>query len=243
MKPKILSWNVRGLNLVEKHMKIKGLIREWKADIVCLQETKLQHVTREIARSLWGNAHTDWCHLGSQGASRGILLMWDRRVVEKLEVCEGRFIIACSFRSVEDNFEWAFAGVYGPNEENDQQLLWDELVGIMSWWEVPWCIGGDFNIIRYLSERLGAVRYSTTMGEFSSFIFYRSLMDIPLVGGQYTWSNNHCCSRLDKFLFSPSWEEKFLDVVQKMPSLPIVRSLSYFTLLWRKEKRRRILQV
>jgi exonuclease III len=57
MKPTILSWNVRGLNLEEERMKIKGLIGEWKVDIVCLQETELQQVTREIARSLWGCFH------------------------------------------------------------------------------------------------------------------------------------------------------------------------------------------
>jgi hypothetical protein len=27
----------------------------------------------------------------------------------------GAFSVSCSFRSVEDYFEWAFAGVYGPN--------------------------------------------------------------------------------------------------------------------------------
>jgi exonuclease III len=41
MKSKILSWNVRELNEEEKRMRIKGLIREWKADIVFLHETKL----------------------------------------------------------------------------------------------------------------------------------------------------------------------------------------------------------
>jgi hypothetical protein len=61
-------------------------------------------------------------------------------VVEKLEVCVVCFIIACSFQSVSENFEWAFVGLYGPNNNNDRKLLWDELVGIMSWWEVPWCI-------------------------------------------------------------------------------------------------------
>jgi hypothetical protein len=35
----------------------------------------------------------DWCYLGSRGASGGILLMWDRRVVEKIEDCVGRFYI------------------------------------------------------------------------------------------------------------------------------------------------------
>jgi hypothetical protein len=52
----------------------------------------------------------DWCFLGSRGALGGILLMWDRRVVKKLEDCVGRFSIACSFRSISDNFKWAFAG-------------------------------------------------------------------------------------------------------------------------------------
>jgi hypothetical protein len=83
MKIKFLSWNVRGLNLEEKRMKIKNLRREWKADVVCFQETKIQVVTRELVQSLWGGVHVDWCYLGAQGASGGILIMWDRRVVEK----------------------------------------------------------------------------------------------------------------------------------------------------------------
>jgi hypothetical protein len=58
--------------------------------------------------------------------------MWDRRVVEKLEVCVGHFIIACSFHSVNANFEWAFAGICGPYDDHDRILLWDELVRIMS---------------------------------------------------------------------------------------------------------------
>jgi hypothetical protein len=58
--------------------------------------------------------------------------MRDRRVVEKLEVCEGRFFIACSFKSIVNNFERAFAGEYGLRNDNDMKLLWDELVGIVS---------------------------------------------------------------------------------------------------------------
>jgi exonuclease III len=41
MKPKILSWNVRGMNDAEKRLQIRGLLMEWKADIVCLQETEM----------------------------------------------------------------------------------------------------------------------------------------------------------------------------------------------------------
>jgi exonuclease III len=54
MKPKIVSWNVRGMNEIEKRWKIRRLLREWKADIVCLQETKLEVISREVIRSVWG---------------------------------------------------------------------------------------------------------------------------------------------------------------------------------------------
>jgi hypothetical protein len=54
-------------------------------------------------------------------------------VVEKVKECAGEFPIACSFRNVEDQFTWAFAGVYGPNFDCDRRFLWDELLGLLSW--------------------------------------------------------------------------------------------------------------
>jgi len=40
--------------------------------------------------------------------------MWDRRLVEKLEVCIGRYTVACSFRNIGDNDSWAFGGGLWP---------------------------------------------------------------------------------------------------------------------------------
>jgi hypothetical protein len=37
-------------------------------------------------------------------------------------------------------------GVYGPNANGDSRFLWDELASLRSWWDIPWCIGGDFNV-------------------------------------------------------------------------------------------------
>ena len=75
--------------------------------------------TREI-RSLWGYLHVDWLYLGSIGASGAVLVMWDRRIVEKIEEAVGRFSVSCKFKNVEDQFEWAFTGIYGPNSTHDQ---------------------------------------------------------------------------------------------------------------------------
>ena len=52
MKLKILSWNVRGVNNSEKRKLIKNFIRTQKADLVCVQETKIQTMSDVIARSI-----------------------------------------------------------------------------------------------------------------------------------------------------------------------------------------------
>jgi exonuclease III len=72
MKPKILMWNVRGLNELNKRLRIRGLLRDWNADIVCLLEKKMAVISREVVWSLWGCQYVDWCYLGASGASGGI---------------------------------------------------------------------------------------------------------------------------------------------------------------------------
>jgi hypothetical protein len=53
------------------------------------------------------------------------------------------------------------------------------------------------------------------MLQFSEFIFDQGLVDIPLVGGNLTWSKDRdlqSWSRIDRFLFSSEWKERFFDV-------------------------------
>ncbi|KAG6624060.1 hypothetical protein CIPAW_16G000400 [Carya illinoinensis] len=40
-------------------------------------------------------------------------------------------------------------------------------------------------------------------------------MDLPLVEGDFIWSNSQGWSRLDRFHFSPSWEAHFPKLCQK----------------------------
>ena len=102
MSLKILSWNVRGLNEQEKRLQVRNLIRHWKADIVYLQKTKLELITQGIIHSLWGGQHVDWVYFGFVGASGGVLVMWDRRVVEIVEEAVGDFLVSCRFKNVVD---------------------------------------------------------------------------------------------------------------------------------------------
>lgn len=70
-----------------------------------------------------------------------------------------------------------------PKYNSVRRSLWEELVGLISWWHMPWCIGGGFNVTRFPSERSEEACYCPAMMEFSDFIFEHDLMDLPLAGG------------------------------------------------------------
>jgi hypothetical protein len=100
-----------------------------------------------------------------------ILLMWDKRVVECIDEAVGTFSLSCKFKSVLDQFVWAFSGAYSPNDNSERLLLWEELFGTLHWWDIPWCIGGDFNVTRFMNECAGVPHSTPDMGEFLDFIF------------------------------------------------------------------------
>ena len=63
MKLKMISWNIRGLNDPHKHLVVRNLLREWKYDVVCLQETKIARMDRQMVCSLWSCLCVDWVTL------------------------------------------------------------------------------------------------------------------------------------------------------------------------------------
>lgn len=125
------------------------------------------------------------------------------------------FLMACHFKNVKDGVKWGFVGVYGPNVNSRRSLLWDEMVCLHSLWDIPWCLGGDFNIIWFPSDREGCPHFSQGMADFSDLILNLDLVDLPLVGGNYTWSNDRTWFRLDRFLISSFLEALFLNTRQK----------------------------
>ena len=82
MKIHLLSWNVRGANNSDKRRVIKALIKKNKVDLVCLQETKIQEMSRGLVRSLGAERFLEWGVVDSRGAVGGIVVFWDNRVLE-----------------------------------------------------------------------------------------------------------------------------------------------------------------
>ena len=92
------------------------------------------------------------------------------------------------------------------------------------WLVRPLVHGGDFNEILHSQERSIGVCPFNAMVEFHDFINYATLLDLPLKGGDFTWSRSgdeSVCSRLDRFLVSADWEKVFPDMFQKRLSRPM----------------------
>lgn len=52
---------------------------------------------------------------------------------------------------------------------------------------MPWCLGGDFNVVRFPRNRLGARRFSVQLHSFNGFVDSHALVNLPLKGASYTW--------------------------------------------------------
>ena len=78
MKLKLLSWNVRGLNDPKKREILRNWLCNWKVDVVCLQETKLDKVDWRLIQNIWGNRYVAWEVLNAVNTVGGVLLLWDK---------------------------------------------------------------------------------------------------------------------------------------------------------------------
>lgn len=89
-------------------------------------------------------------------------------------------------------------------------------------WNTAWCLIGDFNIIRYLSERFGCVSFRPAKFAFSDFIEAHYLVNIPLERASFTRFKDFgttCMSRIDRTLVSVDWVDHFENVSQRVLSL------------------------
>ena len=94
MKIKMILWNVRDLIDTRKRLVVKNLLWQWKCDVVCLQETKIASMNRQLVCSLWSCPYVDWTVLEVDQTTGGILIMWDKRVLDKMEVMVGTFSVS-----------------------------------------------------------------------------------------------------------------------------------------------------
>ena len=101
-----------------------------------------------IIRNLGVGRFLEWGVVDSRGATGSIVVFWDNRVLELVDLEAGVFSISSHFKNCEDGFFWTFIGIYGPTLRRDREWFWGELGAIKGLWSGPWCVAWDFNLIK-----------------------------------------------------------------------------------------------
>ena len=124
----------------------------------------------DVVRSLGTSRFLGWEAMNATGSAGGVLVVWDKRSLEMTDKEVGSFLVSCRFKNVDNNFIWAFTGLYGPLSREDRPSLWEDLSAIRGLWEDLWCIRGDFNVIHFPSERSSQGKLNHSIRQFSKFI-------------------------------------------------------------------------
>ncbi|VVA41200.1 PREDICTED: RNA-directed DNA polymerase, partial [Prunus dulcis] len=174
-------------------------------------ETKKEVFDRRLAAGIWGSRFKEWVYAPSRGRSGGIAVMWNSQTTSISDFEIGEFSVSIRILDASGG-DWWLSGIYGPCHPRDRRRFWEELAGLFGLCGNKWCIGGDFNVVRFVSEKSNGGRMTSSMKTFNDFIDDTNLRDPNLLNASFTWSNfreNAVCRRLDRFLFSEEWEDSF----------------------------------
>ncbi|GMJ01242.1 hypothetical protein HRI_003793400 [Hibiscus trionum] len=215
-----LSWNTRGLGSRIKRGAVKKVVVRLKPGVIFIQESKKKLVDIIVFSQICGqNQRYSFAFSPSIGASGGLVSCWDEDFFSlKQNIIHSRFIASVGTIRPLD-MKCVLVNVYALNNHSDRNCLWIELKEIITRLKLPVVIGGDFNIVRRQSEKLGVYFHKKAMNEFEDFIEELALIDLPFSGGAYTWCSNreaHAFCRLDRFLLTADMLLKWLELIQKL---------------------------
>jgi hypothetical protein len=119
--------------------------------------------------------------------------------------CIGEFCVHMTIRDRRTNFRWVMIIVYGPvNHELSRDFL-EEIGDVHNQSVLPVLIGGDFNLIREVSDKNSNNIDFQMMDLFNSFIGEHHLRELKRSGQK----ERPIMVNLDRVFFFMGWEERY----------------------------------
>ncbi|XP_057532900.1 uncharacterized protein LOC130810791 [Amaranthus tricolor] len=213
----ISIWNVRGLNDLDKRRKVKEFISYHKIQLFSLLETR---VKRANLGNIYLSLCPDWNLISNHAHHYNgrIIVAWNPHVftIDVLGMTDQ--LIHTEILVNATNMKFLCTFVYGHNDVQKRNCLWNFLSDTAATHSKPWCVGGDFNAIMHFDDRTGSVVREKDIRPMANCMLQCSLHDVKSIGRFYTWNNkqdgcNRILSKIDRFLCNQTWETTFQEAI------------------------------
>jgi hypothetical protein len=142
------------------------------------------------------------------GASGGIIIIWNGSIFSGELAFQNKFSLSVNLTNNLSNEKWLLTNIYGPCHCDQKAVFLDWFSNIDMPDNTDWIIMGDFNFIRKPSDRNKPGGDVNEMLLFNDVISNLGLVELPLKGRKFTWSNmqqDPLLEKLDWFFTSASW--------------------------------------
>ena len=124
----------------------------------------------------------------------------------------GEFFLSMSVTDRRVHFSWEVIFVYGPSDHARSASFLAELKNKVERCTTPVVVAGDFNLIRWASDKSSPNVDRVRMRLFNDCIADLALREIARVGARITWTNKQADpirSVLDRVFVSAQWDVMF----------------------------------
>jgi hypothetical protein len=137
-------------------------------------------------------------YLPSVGASGGIITIWNSNIFEGEISFTNEFSLSIKFTCKSYLDSWILTNIYGSCQAGRKARFLDWFANIDMPDDTDWLIVGDFNFIRSPSDRNKPGGDTNGMLLFNEAISNLGIIELPLKGRKFTWSNMQSSPLLEK---------------------------------------------
>ncbi|XP_059288638.1 uncharacterized protein LOC132041992 [Lycium ferocissimum] len=208
-----MSWNVRGLNGLNKQREVKLLCNELELGIMCFIETRIKvHKVGSVVEGMFGG----WEYRSNHAAHYNgrLLLVWRKDWFDVVIESEAAQAMTCQITCLSRQLRFNATFVYAFNQKEERKELWNYIMQL-NLRSGPWVVLGDFNAVLHAEDRIGGTQVTyAEIVDFQHCLDTCGLVELPTNGGKYTWTDNQderIFSRIDWVFVNGEWMDDMPD--------------------------------
>ncbi|KAM3394231.1 hypothetical protein P3S68_003233 [Capsicum galapagoense] len=209
-----IIWNIRGVRSKKAIQRLKRLVYKNKVDMVAISEPMVNMNKVEGYKRFLGFDH---CTTNVTGK---LWCFWrDNCIVSLIQNHEQH--ITMKIRKNQNSENFYVTVVHAKCTKVERKELWNSLENLNKIITMPWCIGGNFNVILHPEEKLGGLPHRNSKSfDFMECMDSCGMTDIGYTGSKYTWCNNwspckRIWKRLDRVFINDLWAQKYSNKIVK----------------------------